>query len=61
MKALKEWPVELWVVLRDGRPFDYAFSRAAAYADARRHRKSEPRHFWSVTPAKGTISIQVPS
>lgn len=59
--SLKEWPVELWVVLRDGKPFDYAFSRAAAFNDAKRRRKAQPLHFWSVTPANGTVSIKVPT
>lgn len=59
--ALKEWPVEIWVVLRDGKPFDYAFSRASAFYEAKEQRKAKPLHFWSVVPAKGTLSIQVPS
>jgi hypothetical protein len=58
---LKEWPVDLWLVLRDGKPFDYAFSRAAAFNSAKRKRGSEPLHFWSVVPAKGTLSIRVPA
>lgn len=59
MKSLKEWPVELWVVVRDGKPWDYAFSRAAAFAEAREQRKARPLHFWAIVPAKGTLSIQV--
>jgi hypothetical protein len=58
---LKEWPVNLWVVLRDGQPWDYAHSRASAFHEAKEQRKARPMHFWSVAPAKGTISIQVPA
>lgn len=59
--SLKEWTIDLWVVLRDGKPFDYAFSRASAFNEAKEQRKARPLHFWSITAAKGTISIQVPS
>ena len=59
--TLKEWPVDLWVVLRDGRPFDYAFARSTAFLSAKRKRGLEPDHFWSVAPAKGTLSIRVPA
>lgn len=58
---LKEWPVSLWVVLRDGLPFDYAFARATAFQIAKRKRGLEPDHFWSVTPTTATLSIKVPS
>ena len=59
--ALKEWQVELWVVLRDGKPWDYAHSRASAFHEAKEQRKAHPAHFWSVVPAKGTLSIKVPA
>lgn len=60
-KALKEWQVSLWLVLMDGQPFDYAFSRTSAFHEAKEQRKARPLHFWSVMPAKGTLSIQVPT
>ena len=59
--ALKEWQVEIWLILRNGKPLDYAFARSTAYRDVKRHQASEPQHFWSVTPAKGTLSIKVPA
>lgn len=59
-KALKEWQVDLWLVLKDGQPFDYAYSRASAFAEAREQRKTRPLHFWSIAPVKGTLSIRVP-
>lgn len=61
MKAIKKWKVDIWVVLRDGQPWDYAFSRASAFLEAKEQRRARPLHFWSVSPAKGTLSIQVPS
>mgnify|MGYP001609193144 CR=1 FL=1 len=61
LKPLKEWQVSLWVVLKDGQIFDYAYSRASAFAEAKQQKKYAPLHFWSVAPAKGTLSIQVPS
>lgn len=61
MSVLKEWTIEqIWVVLRDGKPFDYAFSRASAFLEAKEQRRVRPAHFWSVIPAKATLSIQVP-
>lgn len=60
-RALKEWAVDLWIVLKDGQPFDYAYSRASAYAKARKQRPAHPSHFWSIAPVKGTISIRVPT
>lgn len=59
MAVLKEWPVDVWIVLRNGLPWDYAFSRASAFAEAREQRKAHPMHFWSITPAAGTLSIKV--
>lgn len=59
--TLKEWPADIWVILKDGQPWDYAYSRASAFAEAREQRKARPLHFWSVTPAKATISIKVPA
>lgn len=59
--SIKEWPVSIWVIVRDGKPFDYAFSRAKAFADAKRHRLSEPQHFWAIAPFSATLSIKVPT
>jgi len=59
--VLKEWPVSLWVLLRDGLPFDYSFGRATAFAAAKRRRALEPDHFWSVAPFVGTVSVKVPA
>jgi hypothetical protein len=57
--VIKEWPVSIWVVLRNGQPFDYAYSRASAFAEAREQRVAHPLQFWSITPAKGTLRIEV--
>lgn len=54
---LKKWPVEIWVVTKNGKPDDYAFGRASAFRMASRRRKLEPDAFWSVVPAKATLSV----
>lgn len=57
-RALKEWRVDIWLVLRNGLPHWYHFSRAAAFQDAKNQRKANPKYFWSVTSATGTLSIR---
>lgn len=61
MSVLKEWPISLWVVLRNGLPFDYAFGRSAAFKMRKRCAELETGCFWSVAPYAGTISIKVKS
>jgi len=60
-RVLKKWDVSLWVVLKDGQIFDYAYSRSQAFKDAREQRQARPNNFWTIAPAKGTLTIEVPA
>lgn len=56
-RFLKEWPLDIWVVTKNGKPDDYAFSRSDAFKIQNRRRKLDPDAFWSVTPAKGVLCL----
>jgi hypothetical protein len=56
-KMRKEWNVPIWVICCDGKPFDYALSRAQAYKVANLHRDKWSEHFWAVMPHKATLSL----
>ena len=45
MPAIMEWPTSIWVVVRNGKPIDYAFSRALAFKKAAHYRETQPKAF----------------
>jgi hypothetical protein len=58
-QILKEWPTPIWVVVRNGEPIDYAFSRALAFKKAAQYRLSQPAVFWSVARGHGAVALKI--
>ena len=59
MATLMEWPTPIWVVVRNGEPADYAFSRACAFKKAAHYRETQPTKFWSVARGHGAVTLKV--
>lgn len=54
------WQLTVWVVTQEGRPFDYRFSRAAAFGRAKELRKDVPSGNWGVEERQAFLSLDNP-
>lgn len=52
------WQLPIWIICQNERPFDYRFSRAAAFERAKELRKSTPSGNWSVEEREGYLSLR---
>lgn len=51
------WELTVWVVTQEGRPFDYRFSRAAAFQRAKELREGAPSGDWSVEERRAHLVV----
>lgn len=58
--SVKEWPLDIWVVTRAGRPFDWRRTRAMAFKAAKQYRTADGgERFWTVAPAKAVLVLPI--